>query len=67
MLRNVLKHMVGKYSVLKTEMILNAIAEALSEAKANENQPTLIEVKTVIGYGSPNKGGKSDSHGAPLR
>jgi transketolase len=43
-----------------------AIAEALSAAKANENQPTLIEVKTVIGYGSPNKGGKSDSHGAPL-
>ena len=43
-----------------------AVAEALSEAKANENQPTLIEVKTVIGYGSPNKGGKSDSHGAPL-
>lgn len=43
-----------------------AIAEALSEAKANENQPTLIEVKTVIGYGSPNKGGKSDSHGSPL-
>lgn len=28
--------------------------------------PSLIEVKTVIGYGSPNKGGRSDSHGAPL-
>lgn len=45
---------------------IKAIADALSKAKANENQPTLIEVKTVIGYGSPNKGGKSDSHGAPL-
>ncbi|MDQ0862349.1 transketolase [Bacillus sp. V2I10] len=45
---------------------LNAIAEALAEAKANEEQPTLIEVKTTIGYGSPNKGGKSASHGAPL-
>ncbi|MGE8081806.1 transketolase [Peribacillus loiseleuriae] len=45
---------------------INAVADALSKAKANENQPTLIEVKTVIGYGSPNKGGKSDSHGAPL-
>ncbi|MGG3451233.1 transketolase [Domibacillus aminovorans] len=43
-----------------------AVAEALSAAKANENQPTLIEVRTVIGYGSPNKGGKSDSHGSPL-
>ena len=29
-------------------------------------RPTLIEVRTVIGYGSPNKSGKSDSHGAPL-
>jgi transketolase len=45
---------------------LNAVAEALAEAKANEEQPTLIEVKTTIGYGSPNKGGKSASHGAPL-
>ena len=26
----------------------------------------MIEVKTVIGYGSPNKSGKSDAHGAPL-
>ncbi|KMY42693.1 transketolase [Peribacillus loiseleuriae] len=45
---------------------IKAVADALSKAKANESQPTLIEVKTVIGYGSPNKGGKSDSHGAPL-
>ncbi|MCQ5056636.1 transketolase, partial [Agathobaculum butyriciproducens] len=26
----------------------------------------LIEVKTIIGYGSPNKSGKSAAHGAPL-
>lgn len=45
---------------------LEAIAQALAEARANAEQPTLIEVKTVIGYGSPNKGGKSDAHGAPL-
>ncbi|TFB23123.1 transketolase [Filobacillus milosensis] len=43
-----------------------AIEKALLDAKATEDQPTLIEVKTVIGYGSPNKGGKSDAHGAPL-
>ncbi|WP_028782879.1 transketolase [Thalassobacillus devorans] len=43
-----------------------AISEALKEAKANTDQPTMIEVKTVIGYGSPNKSGKADSHGAPL-
>ncbi|MGD6965192.1 transketolase [Rossellomorea vietnamensis] len=43
-----------------------AIAKALEEAKSDENHPTLIEVKTVIGYGAPNKSGKSDVHGAPL-
>ena len=47
-------------------MILNAIAKAIEEAKADENRPTLIEVKTVIGYGSPNRSGKSAVHGAPL-
>jgi transketolase len=44
---------------------LNEIATAIESAKADD-RPTLIEVKTVIGYGSPNKGGKSASHGAPL-
>ncbi|TRZ38393.1 transketolase [Niallia circulans] len=45
---------------------LQALTSALEEAKSDENHPTLIEVKTVIGYGSPNKSGKSASHGAPL-
>jgi transketolase len=42
------------------------IAKALEDAKADLNHPTLIEVRTVIGYGSPNKSGKADAHGAPL-
>ncbi|OIU69809.1 transketolase [Rossellomorea aquimaris] len=42
------------------------IQRAIQEAKLEENRPTLIEVKTRIGYGSPNKSGKSASHGAPL-
>lgn len=42
------------------------IAKALEEARNELDRPTLIEVKTVIGYGSPNKSGKSASHGSPL-
>lgn len=45
---------------------LEEIARALEEAKTDENRPALIEVKTIIGYGSPNLSGKSDVHGAPL-
>ncbi|MEY9866611.1 transketolase [Peribacillus sp. B2I2] len=45
---------------------LQEIAKALEEAKTDEARPTLIEVKTVIGYGSPNRSGKSAVHGAPL-
>ncbi|WP_411712806.1 transketolase [Lentibacillus cibarius] len=45
---------------------LNEIRRAIKEAKENTQQPTLIEVKTVIGYGSPNKSASAASHGAPL-
>lgn len=45
---------------------VNAIDAAITEAKETRHQPTLIVIKTVIGYGSPNKGGTSESHGSPL-
>jgi len=45
---------------------LDSISKAIEAAKAETTKPTLIEVKTVIGFGSPNKSGKSASHGAPL-
>lgn len=45
---------------------VEAIRDALRQAKENKTQPTLIEVKTIIGYGSPNKAGSSKAHGAPL-
>ena len=38
---------------------------AIDTARKSE-QPTLICCKTVIGFGSPNKQGKEDCHGAPL-
>lgn len=42
------------------------IKAAIENAKENTEQPTLICCKTVIGFGSPNKEGKEDCHGAPL-
>ncbi len=44
----------------------DAIHAAIETARANTDQPTLICCKTVIGFGSPNKQGKEDCHGAPL-
>ena len=43
-----------------------AVAKALEAARANTTQPTLVCCRTVIGFGSPNKAGKSAAHGAPL-
>ncbi|CAH0346068.1 transketolase [Bacillus sp. CECT 9360] len=45
---------------------LEEIAKAIEEAKTVDDRPTLIEVKTIIGFGSPNRSGKSAVHGAPL-
>ena len=47
---------------------LDAIERAIREAQADP-RPSLIEIKTIIGYGSPNKAGKgghAGPHGAPL-
>jgi transketolase len=59
------------WQVLRVEDQNNlvAISDAISQAKADLSRPTLIEVKTTIGYGSPNKGGKGGHvgpHGSPL-
>jgi transketolase len=43
-----------------------AIREAIEAARADTDRPTIICCKTVIGFGSPNKEGKEDCHGAPL-
>ena len=44
---------------------LDEIAEAIEEAQGETEKPTLIEVKTIIGYGAPNQG-TNKVHGAPL-
>jgi transketolase len=45
---------------------LEEIAKALEEARNDLDRPTMIEVRTVIGYGSPNRAGTSGVHGSPL-
>jgi transketolase len=42
------------------------IRAAIEMARANTDRPSLICCKTIIGFGSPNKQGKEECHGAPL-
>lgn len=54
---------------VEEENNLEAIEAALIEAKMDLTKPTLIEIKTTLGFGSPNKGGKGGhggTHGSPL-
>ena len=44
----------------------DAVKAAIEEARSVTDRPTLICCKTTIGFGSPNKGGKEECHGAPL-
>ncbi len=43
-----------------------AVAAAIDQAVTENDRPTLICCKTVIGYGAPNKQGTASTHGAPL-
>lgn len=44
----------------------DAVKAAIEAARAETGKPTLVCCKTVIGFGSPNKQGKEECHGAPL-
>lgn len=57
------------WQVLKVEdgnTDLDAIDEALKRAQLEQSRPTIILVRTTLGYGSPNKAGTSEAHGSPL-
>jgi transketolase len=45
---------------------LNAVEKAVQAAKAESRRPTLVRVRTHIGFGSPNKQDTAASHGSPL-
>jgi len=44
----------------------DGISRAIDEAKGELSRPSLIRVRTIIGFGSPGKHDKSSAHGAPL-
>ena len=56
------------WQVLKVEdgNDIEAISKAIDEAKAETNKPSIIIVKTQIGYGCPAKQGSAKAHGEPL-
>ena len=45
---------------------IKEIDEAINHAKEKSDKPSMIFCKTTIGFGSPNKSGTADVHGAPL-
>ncbi|MDN6195394.1 MAG: transketolase [Atopostipes suicloacalis] len=53
------------YALVEDGNDLEAINSAIENAKSVDSKPTMIEIKTEIGYGSPNAG-TSSVHGAPL-
>jgi transketolase len=45
---------------------LEAISQAMKAFQATEDKPTLVVLRSIIGFGSPNKANSHDAHGAPL-
>ena len=54
-----------RHILVKDGNDVEAIDKAINEAKMSEGKPTIIEIKTTIGYGAPNSG-EASVHGKPL-
>ena len=55
-----------QYILVENGEDVEAINKAIMLGKNNQEKPTIIEVKTVIGYGSPDAG-SSKTHGSPIK
>lgn len=64
-IENKVKAMNWNYLRVEDGNDVEEIDEAIKQAKISSSQPTIIEIKTEIGYGAPNSG-ESSVHGKPL-
>ncbi|MFZ7131855.1 MAG: transketolase [Eubacteriales bacterium] len=64
-MRSKLESMNWHYILVEDGEDIQGINEAITMAKRNDSKPTFIEVKTIIGHGSPHAG-KNATHGSPL-
>ena len=55
-------HVIGPIDGMDVEQVASAVRMAQGE----QNRPSLIICRTMIGYGSPNKAGTASAHGEPL-
>ena len=53
------------YLLVKDGNSVNQIDKAIQKAKLSQDKPTIIEIKTIIGFGAPNQG-DSSVHGSPI-
>ena len=54
------------YLLVENGNDVDAVEKAIIEGKAEQNKPTIIEIKTIIGYGAPTLQGTSDIHSDPI-
>lgn len=54
------------YQLVEDGTDMAAVGKAIEAAKAETDKPSIIEIKTKIGHGAPNKAGTNKAHGEPL-
>ena len=65
-IQKLFESMNWKYLLVEDCNEVDAVEKAIIEGKADQNKPTIIEIKTIIGYGAPTLQGTSDIHSDPM-